>query len=443
MNIRIVAVIVGLFNFFPGLVFSDDSILPTPDYTGSLLNRSKLTGDWNGIRGKLAEKGLHVNFRSVSTYQNLAAGGIKTDDAFVSTQDLLLQFDTGKAELWPGGLLTLRVESREGRTINSRKTGGISPVNNDALYPNDSNNVNEETIGLTELVYAQFLSPQFGVFGGLLNTLDGDDNKLAGNSRSDSHFMNSAFLLSLVAVRSTPSVTLGGGLIFIPNDQITGSVVFYDTEESSTHNPFTTGRGNTAATEWNFKYSIGDLPGAQTFGFIYAFDNKFAQFGNDPRASLRGLITGNGIPRKSDTWAFYHSAHQYLQGTDSKGWGIFTRFGIADEDSNPIHWTTAVGISGNHIIKGRPNDSAGIGYYHLGLSDSPIFRFLDINDENGAELWYNAEITPWLHVTADMQIVDTALGTAGRGIIPPGFIAVNLPKSEVAYIFGLRAVVEF
>jgi porin len=442
MNKKFLTMIVNFCAFFPCLVFSADGILPTPDYSGGLLNRSTLTGDWNGTRRSLAENGLHLDFRVTSTYQNLFKGGINERDGFVSTQDLLLQLDTGKAGLWPGGLLKLRVESRAGKAFNSA-TGGLSPVNNDALFPIDSNNVNDETIGLTEVTYTQFLSPQFGVFGGLLNTRDADANELAGSARSDSHFMNSAFLVSMVALRSTPSVTLGGGMVFIPRDWILGTIAFYDTEESSTHNPFNTGRGNTVATEWNFKHKISNLPGAQTFGFLYAFDNKFPEFGNDPRSTIRGLVTGNGLSRKSDTWAFYHSAHQYLQWKDGKGWGLFTRFGIADENSNPINMSAAVGISGNGIFNSRPNDAFGLGYYHLEFSNSAILGFLDIDDENGAELWYNAEITPWLHVTADIQVVDTALGNPGRGIIPPGFISVSLPESKTAWIFGLRTKIQF
>ena len=429
--------------FYSSHVFSEEGILPTPDYSGDFMNRSTLTGDWGGVRQNLAENGLHLDFRVVTTYQNLFEGGIKEHDGVVSTQDLSLQLDTGKAGLWPGGLLKLRVESRVGDYITSAHTGGLSPVNNDALSPNDSDNVNDETIGLTELMFTQFLSPQFGIFGGLLNTLDGDENELAGSPRSDSHFMNSSFLLSTVEFRSVPTVTLGGGMIFIPNDWIMGSIVAFDTEESATHDPFETDRGTTIATEWKFKYDISNLPGAQTYGVLYAFDNEFTKFNNDPRSTLIGLIKGKGIAKESSSWAFYHNAHQYLQWDDGRGWGIFTRFGIADRESNPIDWSAAAGISGNGIFNARPNDTFGLGFYHLELTESPLFRFLDLNEENGAELWYNAEVNPWLHVTADLQIIDTAIDDPGFGIIPPGFTSISLPESKTAWIFGLRTEIKF
>jgi hypothetical protein len=33
---------------------------------------------------------------------------------------------------------------------------------------------------------------------------------------------------------------------------------------------------------------------------------------------------------------------------------------------------------------------------------------VDLRDTWGAELYYNAEITPWMHVTGDVQVVSNA-----------------------------------
>ena len=52
----------------------------------------------------------------------------------------------------------------------------------------------------------------------------------------------------------------------------------------------------------------------------------------------------------------------------------------------------------------------GVGYFYDGLSSE--FRSLvnaalpDIQDVQGCELYYNAAITPWFHLTADLQIID-------------------------------------
>jgi len=53
----------------------------------------------------------------------------------------------------------------------------------------------------------------------------------------------------------------------------------------------------------------------------------------------------------------------------------------------------------------------GVGYFYDGLGSD--FKSLvstlpatDIQDIQGVELYYNAAITPWFHLTGDLQIVD-------------------------------------
>ena len=87
--------------------------------------------------------------------------------------------------------------------------------------------------------------------------------------------------------------------------------------------------------------------------------------------------------------------------------------GISDGNPNPIRWNLTLGIGGNSLIPGREADTFGVSYFHLGLSSD----FKDLlagplappglaqRDEQGSELFYNAALTPWCHLTADLQIV--------------------------------------
>ena len=49
-----------------------------------------------------------------------------------------------------------------------------------------------------------------------------------------------------------------------------------------------------------------------------------------------------------------------------------------------------------------------------------------MRDERGAELFYQVAVTPWCHVTADLQVITPAL-----------------QRSETAVVLGLRAKVDF
>ena len=53
----------------------------------------------------------------------------------------------------------------------------------------------------------------------------------------------------------------------------------------------------------------------------------------------------------------------------------------------------------------------GIGYFYQGLSNdfkNLTGRLLPLRDMQGGEVYYNAEITPWFHLTADLQVVEPA-----------------------------------
>ena len=58
----------------------------------------------------------------------------------------------------------------------------------------------------------------------------------------------------------------------------------------------------------------------------------------------------------------------------------------------------------------RPNDTFGIGYFYIGLSND--FKnllngpLLAQRDEQGVELFYNFALAPWCHMTADLQVVE-------------------------------------
>jgi len=53
------------------------------------------------------------------------------------------------------------------------------------------------------------------------------------------------------------------------------------------------------------------------------------------------------------------------------------------------------------IIPERDNDTFGLGYYHANLSDD-LPGILGAHSEQDIELYYNIEVTPWLHISPDL-----------------------------------------
>ena len=104
---------------------------------------------------------------------------------------------------------------------------------------------------------------------------------------------------------------------------------------------------------------------------------------------------------------------------DLKGWGVFLMWGVNDEDTNPFQWSLSAGVGGKGLIPGRDNDVFGIGYFYNELEQGGIVdRTLDIRDgEQGFEVFYEAQLTPWLRLTPDVQVVRPGLGDNDTAVV--------------------------
>jgi len=148
--------------------------------------------------------------------------------------------------------------------------------------------------------------------------------------------------------------------------------------------------------------------------------------------------------RKSSTWAMYYSFDQYFwqpEGDPKRGIGLFFTFGASDGNPNPIQYFYNVGIGGNGIVPGRPDDKFGIGWSRTQFSNdlAPLLRNqlnLGLEIENDFEIYYNAALTPWLQATLDLQIVDPAVNKKLDG-------SGNLKDVDTAVVPGFRLYVRF
>jgi porin len=74
-------------------------------------------------------------------------------------------------------------------------------------------------------------------------------------------------------------------------------------------------------------------------------------------------------------------------------------------------------------------DTFGIAYYYLGFSDDfkeVAQTITPVRDERGLELFYNTAVTPWCHITTDLQVITPTLGL-----------------TESSFVLGLRMKIDF
>src|SRR5262245_16444879 len=187
---------------------SSFTIYPVPNYGGDFRSRSYLTGDWVGLRSKLAERGVQFEFNITQIFQGVASGGTKHTGRYSGLTDMVMKLDTQKLGLWPGGFLFVEAQVPFGNTVNSF-SGGILPVN--TLVAMTAPAINE--IILPHLYFTQFFTDWFAVVIGKLDTTGGDANEFA-HGRGDDKFMNLAFSFNPVVITLAPYAPLGMSLLF-------------------------------------------------------------------------------------------------------------------------------------------------------------------------------------------------------------------------------------
>lgn len=390
-------------------------LVPYVDYSGDLWTRPVLTGDWGGTRQELMEKGLRFDINLTQTFQHNWAGGTKYESTYQGGLDFGLQLDTGKMDLWPGGLLKIRGETRFGQA-NNLNTGSLLPVNTDSLFPVPG----EDITTLTDLYYIQFLSPQIAAMGGKMSLRD--TNIFASNETEQ--FLNTAFNFNPVIGTTFPLCFLAAGVIVLPTDWLNVTTLVLDSEGHANHCGFPEAfqRGTSVYQVAEVTVKPGGLTGHQRVGWTWS-DKSSLQFSQDSRVLLKAIITGDTseLTRKSSDWSFFYDFDQYLYtvpGTKDRGFGLFGRFGVSDGEANPTETFYSLGMGGKGMIPGRENDTFGIGYYFLNITDKlPRLMQSRVDDEQGVEMYYNIAVTPWLHITPDIQIINPVIDRVDTTVV--------------------------
>jgi len=391
-------------------------LLPIPDYSGDLWSRPFLSGDWGGARTDLAGNGIQADVQWTQTGQSVVDGGWGTGTKYGGSLDYNITLDLMRMGLMPGALLKIRGESRYGETINDL-AGPFLPANVDAQAPLTDTIDENVPITVTTVSYVQFLSEQLALTLGKFDTYDGDPTEFA-SGRGVTQFMNFNFVYNAAGALA-PYSTLGAGVILMPNENLTVSSVVTNLADSSTTSGFDDfGEGWSWSTESNYQYRMGNLPGGMNLGALFSFDGQFTRL--DKRFVL---VPGQGLtaPTDDESWGVYWTGWQYLDVEDEvtgpvdlgdgrpdhQGFGLFSRIGFSDDETNPAEFIASIGLGGRGIIDGRDDDVFGVGYYYIGISDSRIGRALGFDDDSqGVEAFYNLAVAQSTSLTFDVQVLD-------------------------------------
>lgn len=407
---------------------TDQPAVP-PSYGGPLLTRPNLTGNWLGARDTLRDNGITWDVYSTNFHQGVTTGGLRRDFRFGGRSDYLLNIDGSKAGLWEGLFIDLHAETLYGESINGF-TGALLPVSTAQSIPIPEGPIT----ALTGVKLTQALSENFVIFLGKINTLDTFNQPFTGGARGVDGFMNIGLLLPPVLARTIPYSTFGAGFAVLSEGLPVASVTVFDTNNTPTVSGFNTfiDNGVTINAQATLPTNVLDRPGHHTVGGTYS-SGRYAALDDLPFfliERLRGEFPP--LPQRTGSWSVYYLFDQafWVDVEDPRrSWGVFGSAGISDGNPNPVRWSTAIGVGGSSPFRSRPLDRFGVGYFYIGASEelkefAP--RLFPLRDEHGVELFYNVGITPWFHLTPDLQII-----TPIRD------------RVDTSVNFGLRARVDF
>lgn len=404
---------------------------------GELSSRPRLSGDWGGLRDEMGKKGVVLDAEMLLLPHGVVAGGKGSAAEFWGNVDYSLNLDTDKMGLWPGGFFKFEGISSFGNSLYG-DVGAIVPSNVSSLVPS----FNQASSGLMEATFTQFLSPKFGLTMGKMNIFEFTPTEFYGNYHHQ--FMNTALNFSMAAAL-VPLSAYGGGVIFLPTEDITLMALALDAngkpDENDISKAFDDGATIMSAVKVNIK-PFG-LIGHQSLTGVWS-DKSRLSLDQDPSNISRMLLNeryprlGDPGPvlnrilerffpallipvqpanRKDNTWAVMYGFDQYLwqpEGDSKHGIGLFFNFGATDGNPNPIHYSYMMGVGGKGMIPGRPDDNFGIGWARTQFSDQfvPLLRErlgLGLDHEDAIELYYTAMLTPWLNLSPNLQVINSGM----------------------------------
>lgn len=391
-----------------GCLPGDSTVTASEDCCDDFCTRTSLTGGLVGAQAALGEHGVGYNAMATQFYQGVAHGGRQEIFRYGGKVDQFLNIDGQKAGLWQGFFISLHAETRFGEDSNFDAVG-LAPVNANMLYPLP----NKHVTSITGLTFTQALSEEWLVSVGQFNLLDLFNQIYPQTGRGIDGFMNISSFTPLSVARGLNLSILGAGITKLHEGQVQGSLSILDTHNVTTTSGLSNvyDSGVVVLGYWRVFTELFGRPGSHALMGLYS-NSEYTSVDPLNWAFLPGV--GIVAGQETGTWNLEYFFEQKLwvdAANPGRNVGILSSWGISDGNPNPIDWSGFVSLQGQGVSDRRPLDSAGVSFFYTGLSNEfrqLVSPLVDVEDVYGGELYYNAALTPWFHLTADLQIINPA-----------------------------------
>ncbi|MEK7711089.1 MAG: carbohydrate porin [Planctomycetota bacterium] len=399
---------------------STEDLEPSEPYR--LRTTERLTGDWGGTRLWLEEKGVDVSLSLTTIYQQNVHGGVRTRNAHrvSGSYDLELTFDLEKTTGWHGATAYIYGQGGWGDGISELGyVGDMFSVNTDAT--------GDRAIDVLEFWIEQsFLGDKLRVQVGKINLTNEFLTNAYANDET-AQFLNYALVVpQQVPIPGDAWGHLGAQAVLSPTDWLYLSAGVADAQADYRETGL-----NTAFHGEDYFFGIFEFGLTPTLSTTRGNHSGNYRFGvwYDPQPKPKFFDDSDEfagpIPYKRDDVGFYTSFDQLVfkenrDDDDKQGIGVFLRYGFAHAEVNELEHFWSAGAQYQGLLPTRDEDVIG-----FGVAQGIVSRFVDrIGEkprrETVLELYYNVQVTPWLNVSPDLQII---LDPGGRGDGSDAFVA--------------------
>ena len=390
-----------------------------PEGAGCLRNireRQTLTKGFFGLGDDLADGGIGLGLGATRIYQQNMRGGISTHrqaGRHSGSYDLEVSADLQKLLGIEGATLYVHAEG------SWSKSGSIDGPSVGSAFGVNADGVPRRSIDVTELWYEQ------SILGGsvllrvgkmdLTGGFQGSGDPLAFDTCSFARDQTTQFMNGALVSNPTipfPDYALGVAGYYHPIEWWYASAGLVDAQNDARETGFRTTFHDEDYFFYVFETGVtpqldsthGPLPGAYRLGFW-----------NDPQPKANSDSAKN----YRDDVGFYLSCDQMLakenaEPDDSQGLGAFFRYGYANDKKNDITDFWSFGFQYQGLMEGRDDDVLGAGFAQGLFSDKASATYTE-DYENALELYYGAQITPWMNISPSIQYITNPGGNKGIG----------------------------
>jgi porin len=406
------------------------------DALRGIWNRDKLTGDWRGLRSDLSEHGIDFGLRLSQYYQGVASGGVDRDSEYGGTMDYRVSVDAGKLFGAKGLSFNMHARTRFGEDINA-DAGALVLPNAGMLMPAPGDYHGTDITGLTaSYTFPVFAGRLANVSAGKFDVIDLVTGFFPDIGDGQEGFWNvNAMVSAMPYFGAVQGLSLYGGMAMTIHPKWqhpeSGALAVGTANVSTSWGSLSDSFGDGVYVA-GFQRLFWDLDDKMGYFMVYASGSTREQASNDPHDFVE--IPGQGIvsTKEKEPWnvaLYVYQDFWQAQGDPKRKANFIIGGTVGPDDPQFAQWNVFANVEVFGLFASRPHDRMGVGGWWNGLSSnfkdltSPV---ADLDDTWGFEMYYNLEMTPWAHLSADLQLVQNQNNGDDLAVIP-----------------GIRAVIDF